>query len=273
MATSSFVRRSALAAPIVLVVFAACAPVSSSGSSSGGGGGSAGSSGGAGGAGGAGAGDGIPGNDTSVCTTYGDDQPNLSRCGVRGGGLDCGGAGYSCTGICGQGPVCFARASCCSDTCSAFGSMTVCGTKGHLNDSDRTVADCDKGFAARHSGPCDTANPDFTCCTSGAPSFLCSPGSHCASLEGGGYCCTSAIECLPKDTAACGAGRPCCSGLTCRSGYCRSADFDKQCIQGGKTCVQGETNCCEGLVCRNFASNGGSGSLCAPPDPGGGQQN
>jgi hypothetical protein len=137
-----------------------------------------------------------------------------------------------------------------------------------LSDSDQTVVDCDQGFAARHSGFCDSANPDWTCCAGASPSYLCAPGSHCAALEGGGFCCSSTAECIGRDSV-CGGDRTCCSGLTCRSNYCRAADFDSQCTEGGKTCVMGSTNCCEGFVCRSV----GGAYFCAPPGQGGGQQN
>lgn len=251
------VRTTAWIAPAVVLTLGAC--TTNTGTGSGGyygGGSSSGSSGTPAQSSGGTNGGGIPGNDTSVCVTYDDDTANRPTCGIRGGGLDCG-AQYSCTGICNQGPVCFARSNCCADSCSAFGGTKVCGTKGRLNDNNKTVVDCDKGFASRHSGGCETANPDWTCCSSTSPSFLCSPGSSCANLDGGGFCCTTAKGCVGYK-GLCANGETCCNGLTCNNGYCQTGDF--QCTPAGGKCVLGSTDCCSPLRCLSLG--GGKDFMC-----------
>lgn len=235
------------------VVVAACSPPGGGSSGGGGGGGTTSSS-------SSSSGSGASGNDPTVCITYDDQQANLPRCGVRGGGLDCGNM-YSCTGICDRGPSCFARADCCADSCSAWGSNTVCGTEGTLNDNNHTVAKCDKGFAARHPGGCETANPDWTCCTSTAPSYLCPPDTRCAQLSGGGYCCTTATACKGLDDF-CGDAGTCCNGLTCTDGRCRTQGF--QCKSAGTACVLGSTDCCTGLRCMSLD---GTSFMCMSSTP------
>lgn len=205
----------------------------------------------------------VPGNDTSVCITYDDDQANRPLCGVRGGGLDCG-SQYSCTGICNQGPACFARANCCADSCVGFGSNTVCGTRGRLNDNDGTLVSCDRGFASKLSNYCSSANPDWTCCTgSTSPSYLCPPGTQCAGLEGGGYCCTTQTGCS-GNYGSCRNGEPCCRGLSCHDGMCRPDGFE--CTAAGQSCVLGSVDCCGTMRC--ISLGGTSTFICgdAPPE-------
>lgn len=247
--------RLALVGGCVALVLIACTPTSpiGSGSSSSGGGSSA--------SGGTASPGGSSGDDPSVCKTYGDESSSLPRCGVRTNEIDCG-INYGCTGICNRGPVCFERSDCCADSCSAWGSNTVCGTQGTLNDGNRTVVQCDKGFAERHPGFCESANPEWTCCSSTAPSLLCPPGTQCASLSGGGYCCTSATGCLGLDQFCGDGGSSCCNGLSCVNGRCKPEGF--QCTAAGKWCAQGSTSCCPGLRCMSPA---GGGFVCWSTDP------
>jgi hypothetical protein len=201
------------------------------------------------------------------CATYDDQSQDLPVCGVPSGEVDCTdhikGYPYGCTGVCGLGPACYPSPDCCVESCSAWGADTVCGDYGKLQDADQTVAACDQGFAFKHATWCDDANPDWTCCTpASAPSFLCPPGTACAALDGGGFCCSSQQPCV-GDFANCGQGQTCCSAFVCDGRQCHPPDF--VCKGLAEPCALGELGCCEGLKC--YSMDAGNSFQCWE-DPG-----
>jgi len=115
------------------------------------------------------------------------------------------------------------------------------------------------GLRTRTYDFCD-ANSAWACCTSTAPGYACPSGTRCASLEGGGFCCTTEQGC-ESNGGLCAGGRTCCNGLVCTDGWCRTPEF--QCIPGGSACVLGSTECCGKLRCMSL----GEGFRCLEPTP------
>lgn len=206
-----------------------------------------------------------PPMDAGSCpsTDMGEGSKAVNRCGVPTNEIQCG-TGWACTGICGVGPTCFSRQSCCADSCLAWDGPrnVVCpGDTGTLSTGETVPCEQPPALVGRSVGcqskggqACGDGNhciaQGAACCSNGLPSFGCGIGATCAQSKRGGICCTKKK----------GAGSYCKSDLECASSLCADGICRrKPCKSSGQACAM-TGDCCGTYVC-------GKAMTCVQPQP------